>query len=178
MSTFVNTVDTVGDAALASSIIDRSITELLDDKISVIGDYAFFDCTLLTTINCVNAESIGTAAFQNCKSLKRATFPNVKTLNTMTFRDCSALKVVDFGALEQIGLSGTSSLYTFDNATSLETLIIRTNSRCTILGQNFRFPSGYLYVPAALVEEYKTRTGWTSFADRIRAIEDYPEVCA
>ena len=36
---------------------------------------------------------------------------------------------------------------------------------------------GYIYVPKALVEEYKTATNWSVFADKFRAIEDYPEIC-
>ena len=35
----------------------------------------------------------------------------------------------------------------------------------------------YIYVPRALVEDYKVATNWSTFADRIRAIEDYPEIC-
>lgn len=33
--------------------------------------------------------------------------------------------------------------------------------------------TGYIYVPRALVESYKTATNWSQHADQIRAIEDY-----
>lgn len=36
---------------------------------------------------------------------------------------------------------------------------------------------GYIYVPAALIDEYKTATNWATFADQFRAIEDYPDIC-
>ena len=32
---------------------------------------------------------------------------------------------------------------------------------------------GYIYVPASLVDSYKTATNWTTFADQFRALEDY-----
>ena len=36
--------------------------------------------------------------------------------------------------------------------------------------------SGYIYVPAALVDSYKAAGNWQYYADQIRAIEDYPEI--
>ena len=36
--------------------------------------------------------------------------------------------------------------------------------------------SGYIYVPAALVDSYKAAANWQNYADQIRAIEDYPEI--
>ena len=37
--------------------------------------------------------------------------------------------------------------------------------------------TGYIYVPAALIDSYKTATNWTQYADQFRAIEDYPDIC-
>ena len=37
--------------------------------------------------------------------------------------------------------------------------------------------TGYIYVPAALVDNYKAATNWSTYANQIRAIEDYPEIC-
>ena len=37
--------------------------------------------------------------------------------------------------------------------------------------------TGYIYVPAEYIEEYKTATNWSVYASRFRAIEDYPEIC-
>jgi hypothetical protein len=36
--------------------------------------------------------------------------------------------------------------------------------------------TGYIYVPSALVETYKTASNWVTYAAQIRAIEDYPEI--
>lgn len=36
--------------------------------------------------------------------------------------------------------------------------------------------TGYIYVPAALVDSYKAATNWSTYADQIRAIEDYPDI--
>ena len=33
--------------------------------------------------------------------------------------------------------------------------------------------TGYIYVPAALVDSYKAATNWSNFAAQFRALEDY-----
>jgi hypothetical protein len=33
--------------------------------------------------------------------------------------------------------------------------------------------TGYIYVPAALIDSYKTETNWSAFAAQYRALEDY-----
>ena len=33
--------------------------------------------------------------------------------------------------------------------------------------------SGYIYVPAALVDSYKTASNWSTYANQFRALEDY-----
>ena len=64
----------------------------------------------------------------------------------------------------------------------LETLILRSNTVCTLVnvlalaGTRIETGTGYVYVPAALVNAYKTATNWVTYADQIRAIEDYPGV--
>ena len=34
----------------------------------------------------------------------------------------------------------------------------------------------YVYVPKALVGAYKSATNWSTYANQIRAIEDYPDI--
>lgn len=36
--------------------------------------------------------------------------------------------------------------------------------------------NGYIYVPSSLIEEYKTATNWSVYADQFRAIDDYPGI--
>lgn len=91
------------------------------------------------------------------------------------FTNCTKLKKLDFHKLESF------SAYSVIGCTNLETLIIRTPSVCgfnTIL-QNSKIAggTGYIYVPAALVDEYKVANSWSTYADQFRAIEDYPDIC-
>lgn len=70
--------------------------------------------------------------------------------------------------------------YAFDHCTALEQLVLYTDTVCAIgdgvLGYTaIANGNGYIYVPAALVDAYKSDSKWSAFADQIRAIEDYPE---
>ena len=72
--------------------------------------------------------------------------------------------------------------YCFRGCDALETLIIRTPTVAKLVNKNalqntaIANGTGYIYVPADLVETYKTTTNWVTYADQIRAIEDYPGI--
>ena len=149
---FKNTVEVVGDAALMRSIIDGSITELNDDISTQIFPSAFVSCNALAKINFPNVTSVGAAAFNKCTALSIVDFASPVSFGTNAFLDCSALT----------------------------TLILRcTDQICTTTGTPFARSAiangtGYIYVPAALVDQYKA--SWTAYANQIRAIEDYPGI--
>lgn len=133
MSTFVNTIDILGDDAVVDSIINRNITEYKDNNIKIVGQNAFVGCKSLTTVDLPNVQNIKSAAFAGCNNLK-----------TIILR---STEVVKFN----------------DNYTFSRTLIASG--------------TGYIYVPSALVDSYKADTNLSTYANQIRAIEDYPEVC-
>lgn len=62
---------------------------------------------------------------------------------------------------------------------SLVSLILRSETLCTSEGSwNFnttpiKSGTGYIYVPSALVDSYKTATNWSTYANQFRALEDY-----
>jgi hypothetical protein len=93
--------------------------------------------------------------------------------------NCNSLKKLDFGSLSN-GIGGAA----FYSCSSLNTLILRYADGVPALSNKNAFTStpialgtGYIYVPQDLVEQYKEATNWSLFADQIRAIEDYPEIC-
>lgn len=72
--------------------------------------------------------------------------------------------------------------YCFAGCTKLQALILR-NTNVVALANTNAFQStpiasgnGFVYVPAALVDSYKAATNWTTYANKIRSIEDYPNV--
>ncbi|MBR5604193.1 MAG: leucine-rich repeat protein [Bacteroidales bacterium] len=151
---FINTVDTVSDNDIANSLINRTITELSDNIIETVRKNAFHNCTDLTKVN----------------------FPNVSSIEYQSFQNCSSLQVADFSRLNSIGQTS------LNGCNSLEALIIRNYDEIPKINVGFGDCGlgsiGYVYVPSALVNSYKSSEIWSNYSDYIRAIEDYPEVCS
>lgn len=134
-------------------LIDRTITEVSSNATSV-GDNAFYYCKNLTTVDIPNATSVGQYGFDSCTNLTTVDFPNVTKLDYGCFRNCS----------------------------NLNTLILRSETMCTLSSavlddSQIKKGTGYIYVPKDLVETYKSDSKWSTYANQIRAIEDYPDVC-
>ena len=96
---------------------------------------------------------------------------------TGSFMGCSNLEKIDFDVLEEMKNAD------FYQCSALTAVIIRSPAVCTMSDSNafkstpIASGTGYVYVPAALVDSYKAATNWTTYADQIRAIEDYPDIC-
>ena len=142
-----------GDSALPS-IIARSISgAYTNSDITKVGVYAFFNCGALTSI----------------------VFPNVAAIEAYAFQNCKQLALVDFSRIQSTAASS------FNADTKLRTIILRNSEVApdTALSGFRNWLTGniaYVYVPSALLSSYKAASGWSEFADRIRAIEDYPDI--
>ena len=96
---------------------------------------------------------------------------------TGSFMGCSNLAKIDFDVLEEMKDSD------FYECSALTAVIIRSPVVCTMSKSNtfhltpIASGTGYIYVPAVLVDSYKAATNWSVYADQIRAIEDYPDIC-
>ena len=180
-----------GSDDMAGALADRTITEFSSDSCTAIGDYSFRGCKSLTTLVAPNAKRVGEYALYQCNNLRSITLPSVTTVATNSFRDAQYLEFVDLPKLTAIASN------TFYGCRALKTLILRSETLVTlnatsafttcyrILGtQNSGFnPTGekigFIYVPKALLEDYKVATNWSSdsLVTQLRAIEDYPEIC-
>lgn len=144
-------------------------------NVTNISTRGFSGCNALKEVNLPNLTNI-TQAFNNCAALTKITLPKLKIISN-AFNHCAALQIAVFSEATQITASA------FSNDTSLTAVILR-NSQMVTLGNVNAFTNtpiangtGYIYVPKALIEEYKVATNWVTFANQFRAIEDYPEIC-
>lgn len=69
MAEFINTSMSIGEDALVDSIITRNITEYKENRITTVGQYAFYGCTALTTVDTPNVTTIAANAFEACSAL-------------------------------------------------------------------------------------------------------------
>ncbi len=170
-----------------------------------VGSNAFQGCTGLTSVDLPAATSVGTNAFQGCTSLPELTLPAARTCDTSSIRGCTSLVRLILPLLSYVGWTmacDCTSLGVFDTGTpatanpitlgsngfqrcsSLVAVVLRRESGVVSMGALSTFNdtpiangTGYIYVPRALVDKYKVATNWSVYADQIRAIEDYPEIC-
>ena len=197
MADFINTIDALGDDAVIDSIINRTITEFKDDRITKVGQSAFQKCTSLKTLDipsvltinygafygCTALSSINIPAvtsinaynaFSNCKALTKVVLPVCTNIGNGAFSYCTALKTVDCKASGIISFGNTA----FGSA-PVKALVIRSNSVATmantnaLLGTDIYYSKGYIYVPTALVDSYKAAANWSTYADQFRNLEEW-----
>lgn len=111
-------------------LVERTLTEVNDNTITIIGTSAFNECNSLTTIDLPLVTSIGTSAFYSCVKL-----------------NALILRILDS--------------------------ICRLSNVNAFAGTPIASGTGYIYVPSALIEDYKVATNWSTFAAQFRALEDY-----
>jgi hypothetical protein len=117
--------------------------------IEFIGDYAFGQCSKLTSVDIPNAKtlrsyafynipnlisvnlpsvtSVENCVFQQCKALVDICMPQLGEITNNTFSGCSALTQVDLPSVTRIGISSC-----FASCYSLKRLILRNTTLCTI----------------------------------------------
>lgn len=146
------------------------------EKVVTVGGYAFADIASLLRVDLPNATTFGNYAFQSCTNLAELNIPKAKTIGTRTFVNTTRLLRLDLPVCESIGG------YCFHGSAKISTLILRSEKVCTLGADAFgtgpiKAGTGFVYVPAALLGQYKTAANWSTYAAQIRAIEDYPEIC-
>jgi hypothetical protein len=175
----VNVAASGGDSEEAvASLLDNTMTELSNSIVTSLRTRACQGCNKLVNVNLPNVISLGSYAFYQCSGLVTAKLPKLISVSTQAFYSCTKLQHADCGLL------GNIPAQTFNACAALTELILRkTGSICTLSNVNgvnnspIGKGTGYVYVPASLVDSYKAATNWSTFAAQFRAIEDYPEIC-
>lgn len=180
-ATFTNVSD-VGSSAFSGC---RALIQVSLPNATTIGNNCFDNCNQLSTVNLSSdVNTLGEYAFSNCKSLTSINIPLVETLKSHAFFYCASFAKLDLASCKEF--IGRNQFY---GCSHLTTLILRSNAVCSasypvtnidgaLRGTPYDNPDkeAYVYVPRALVDEYKNATNWTVIASRIRAIEDYPDI--
>ena len=150
-----------------------SLTSVSFPNVTSIGGDAFASCSSLTSVSFQVATSIGNFAFRSCSGLTEIAFPKVTSIGEYAFQDCSGLTSVSFPKVTSIGESA------FYGCSGLTTIYVGTESDtvCT-LSNTYTIPSSVtdIYVPATLVDRYKSATNWSSYADKIK-VDIQPAKC-
>lgn len=120
--------------------------------------------------------SIGSHAFSKCISLESIDFPqNLETISADMCAACTSLKIVKIPASVTNINQGA-----FYGTTNLRTVVCLPTTPPTLGVNGFTGGSGitsigFIYVPDASVEAYKTATNWSTYASRIKPLSEYQE---
>lgn len=155
----------------------KVLTEVSLPLLTTAAANGFYNCSKLQKVSLPALTDIPESMFYSASALTDVEIPVVESVGHSAFRYCSALTVLDLPAVSSIGN------YAFHSCSNLTALILRntaavcslTNSKA-LDNSGISKDTGYIYVPAALVDSYKSATNWSLHADQIRAIEDYPEI--
>ena len=90
-------------------------------KVASLGNYAFYNCTNLTTATFPDATRIGQNAFYNCTALTSAAFSDVTEIGQNAFYYCTTLTTAVFPKVTSIGQNA------FYNCPNLATLKLSGN---------------------------------------------------
>lgn len=105
-------------------------------------------------------------AFYNCQNVTYIECP-AEEIGAYTFANCTGLLNIDL-----VGYVTAIYSAAFSNCTSLNSIRIVALTPPTLAGDAFtNTPSGMkIYVPSSSVNDYKTASGWSTYADRIYPI--------
>ena len=124
-----------GSVTIPESVVYGVVTY----NVTTIGEYAFYDCYVLTSITIPNSvTTIGNNAFMFCNGLTSITIPNsVTTIGDYAFKYCSGLTSITIG--NSVTTIGQSAFY---GCTGLTSITI-PNSVTTIGEYAFQGCSGF-----------------------------------
>ena len=168
-------------------------------EVTTLGDSVFQSCHNLISASFPKATNLPTNCFTSCENLEKISIPSCHFIGGSAFSNINKLKEVSCPAsyvdgfafysdieLEKVDFNPTNNdgsmligYAAFGSCNKLKILALRSenvwslsDSSC-FQGTLIESGTGFIYVPKSHIEEYKTATNWTLYADQFRALEDY-----
>ena len=163
--TFDDSVTKIGDYAFYNC--DSLTSVNIPDGVTEIGEGAFRECPSLTSVNIPDSvTTIGICAFGGCDSLTSVNIPDsVTSIGDLAFRDCYSLTSVTIP--DSVTTIGDEAFYA---CTSLTSVYCKATTPPALGGPDVFDYNGSgrkIYVPTGSVEAYKSATNWSEYASAI-----------
>ena len=147
-----------------------SLSYAILSNVSYVGEFAFDSCFSLYSVDLRNVQVIGEGAFYNCSRLNFSTpLYKCNVIGETAFFDCIALTSLELPSISSI------SREAFWGCSSLSKITIGYSGVCSLssnafYGTKITSSTGSIYVPASLVNAYKSATNWSQYSNRIYSI--------
>ena len=151
--------DYYGNPFTGGSLTEINLPECLDLRMN------FSSCVSLQRIYLPKLKEIRNGTFLSCTSLSEIDFPSVEGINTYAFRECTSLKVVKLSVCSYIastafyGVGKMQSVYLYSNS------VVYIPNKNTVQAEK-------IYVPASLVDAYKSANYWSVYSSQIFPISE------
>ena len=150
-----------------SSAFEYKLVETVDlPNCLYVGRNTFCYCASLTTVNLPVCTSLHSNAFRNCGNLSSVSLPNVVRMSGYCFANCVSLQTISLPNCSYVSRNafwGCTNLKTIYMGTARSVVATMTHSNalssCTALQS--------IYVPASLVDAYKTASNWSYYSSKI-----------
>ena len=152
MADVVNTRTTMGEQAALDALIAHTLTELIDDGVTTLGQYGLYQQENLQSVNFPTCTSIGSNSMQDCVKLEKVEIGGKCSIASSAFSGCTLLKSLI------LSNSAVSTLSSY-NALAIT---------------NFAKSNGGIFVPSDLVDSYKSNSNWSPYRHLIFSMSDYP----
>lgn len=132
----------------------------------------FYSCGNLLTVDIPECTYVGESCFAECKSLRSINLAKCEYIDNRAFQGAFQSNGTNINLdLPVCSYIGASAFYWVQR---LSAITLRSNSVC-VLNNSTVFDQanlGSIYVPASLVDAYKSAQWWSNFASKIKAIPE------
>ena len=146
-----------------------SLTQVSLPKCRYIGNQTFLDCSSLTQVSLPECRYIDDEAFWGC-NLSDISLPECRYIGNQTFLACSFTQV----NLPMCSYIGSKAFW---DCVYLSSITIGYSGVCSLSYEGFMYTpitdgTGSIYVPASLVDAYKSAPNWSQFSSQIFPIPE------
>ena len=123
----------------------------------------------------MSISKVGTYAFYNHPNLERAVV-SAPVIEANAFQNATKLEVADLTSEAAVSIAENA----FYGCSNLTHLVVRSTARSSLSATSvldstkIKLGEGGVYVPADLLDSYKSATNWSAFANNIYPIGEYP----
>ena len=167
-----------GDHDVEDSLVTKTIHGVYENsRVERIGRNAFAGAALLSGVSIPNATFMDIGAFQGCSKLSFAYMPLIRSIQQSAFLSCLSLTSFYAPHVSYIGASAFTNCSFLTSLYLLSTSIVSLANRSAFNGtpmstSAYAHQWGSIYVPASLVDEYKSKANWSYYSSRITAYEE------